>query len=62
MPWPDSFPRDVLEIEIAAARAVDVAREGNRDRPGIKPQVARLASPGPQTDQCGEKVGDATAA
>jgi hypothetical protein len=59
---PDSFPCNVLEVKIATTRAVDVAHEGNRDRPGIKPQVARLASPGPQTYQCGEKVGDAAAA
>jgi hypothetical protein len=57
----DSLPRNVLEIKIPATRAVNVAHKGNRDRPGIKPQVASPASPGPQSDQRGEEVGDAAA-
>jgi hypothetical protein len=57
----DAFPCHVLEIEIPATRAVGVAHEGNRDRPGIKPDFAPLASPRAQTDQSGEEVGDATA-
>jgi hypothetical protein len=59
---PDPFPCDMLEVEISATRAVDVVHEGNRDRPGIKPQVACLASPGPQTHQRGEEVGDSATA
>ncbi len=51
---PDSFARDLLEVEIAAARAVDVTHEGDCDCPGIKPQVTCLASPGPQLYQRGE--------
>ncbi len=58
----DSFPSDVLEIEIPATRAVSVTHEGNCDRPGVKPQVACLTPPRPQTYQRGEKVADAAAA
>ncbi len=57
----DSFPSDVLKIEIPATRAVDEAHEGDRDRPGMKPKVARPAAPGPQAYHRCEKVGDATA-
>jgi len=51
----------VLEIEIPATRAVDKADEADCDRPGIKPQLTGLASPGPQSGKCGEKVGYTTA-
>jgi len=57
----DSFPRNVLEIEIPATRTMNVKREGNRDGPGIKSQIAGAASPGPQTHHGGEEVGDAAA-
>jgi hypothetical protein len=58
----DSFTRDVLEIKIPATRAVDVMHERSGDRPGVKPQVACLASPGAQTDQGRKKIADATSA
>lgn len=58
----DSFSSDVLEIEIPTAWTVDVVREGNGDGPGVKPQVACLASPGTQTDQGRKKIAYAAAA
>ena len=57
----DSFPRNVLEIEIPATRTMNEMHEGNRHGPGIKSQIAGAASPGPQTHQRGEEVGDAAA-
>lgn len=56
-----SVARDVFQVEIPATRAVNVMHEGERYRPGIKPQIARLASPWPQLNQRGEEVGDAAA-
>ncbi|HEY4710732.1 MAG TPA: hypothetical protein VIH46_11230 [Candidatus Acidoferrales bacterium] len=55
------FPGNVLEIEIPATRAVHKAGEADGDRPGIKSQLAGLASPGSQAGKGGEKVGYATA-
>jgi hypothetical protein len=57
----DSLPRDVLEVEISASRAVGVMDERSGDPPGIKSQVACVASPGSQTDQGRKKITDATA-
>jgi hypothetical protein len=58
----DAFARDALQVEIPAAGAVSEAHERNRHGPGMEPQVARLASPGPQAQQRSEKVGGASAA
>jgi hypothetical protein len=57
----DAVAGDVFQVEIAATRAVDVAHEGERHRPGVKPLVAGLTSPRPQAYQRGKEVGDSTA-
>jgi hypothetical protein len=57
----DPVAGDMFQFEIATARAVDVAHEGERDGPGVKPLVARLTSPGPQAHQRGKEVGDSSA-
>lgn len=43
----DAIARDVLQVEISAARAMDVPSEGDRHRPGIEAYVAGLAPPRP---------------
>lgn len=43
----DSIRRNPVEIEISAARAVSIAREGDRHEPGIKAKIACVAAPGP---------------
>ena len=55
----DAIAPDVLQIEIATARAVGIAHEGSRDRPGIESPVASVAAPRTQTQQRADEVGNA---
>jgi len=49
-PFPNPLTRDMVEIEVAASRAVSVSGKRGSHAPGIKAQIARVASPGPQSD------------
>jgi hypothetical protein len=52
----DAFSRDVLEIEITAARAVRVALKARRHPPGVKPAIAGMTAPRPQTAHAIQEV------
>ena len=47
--WPAAvFPRDPLQVHVAAEPAVRIANITNRDGPGIKARIAATASPWPK--------------
>ncbi len=47
--WPAAvFPRDPLQVHVAAEPAMRIANVGNRNGPRIKALVAATASPGPK--------------
>ena len=52
----DSFARDVLQVEIAAARTVGVTLEASRHPPGIKTPVAGVAAPRSQPDDTVQEI------
>lgn len=51
-----AIPRNVLEIEVSAPRAVGIPRERERHEPGVESPVARVASPGPQSDRGAQEI------
>ena len=54
-----AFARDVLQVEVSAARAVRVQRECRGHFPGVKPQLARHAAPRSRAGEARDKIGDA---
>jgi len=55
----DAIAPNVLRVEIAAARAMGIAREGSRDRPGVKALIASVAAPWAQPQQRAYEIGNA---
>jgi hypothetical protein len=51
-----SFTRDMLDIEIAAARAVREAFQDGSDAPGLKAVFAAVAAPGAQAGATEEEI------
>jgi len=56
-----SFARDVLDIEIAAARAVRKAFQDSCNPPGVKTVLAAVAAPGAQAGPTEEEIEDSVA-
>jgi hypothetical protein len=57
----DAFARDMLEIEISAARTVREAFQDGGDTPGMKSPLAAVAAPGAQADRSEHEVENSVA-